>query len=190
MRTYLLTIPPWMAGLSSGLIFGAAFAAVTRFTAPPPVSWQAATIAGVIAGVLFGGALAYASVRQQRDLRAAAGDLPPAQQLDGYRAAVGGQIPANPQTRAAAARIAQRRIAELRQFRILSVIVVALLTLGAVTNLTAGEYILAALLLATALANGAQLYQLKRVRRQLQRLSAEGTADQSGAAEHCTHPLS
>jgi hypothetical protein len=180
MRTYLLTIPSWVVGLSSGLIFGAAFAVVTRFTAPPPVSWPTPAIAGVIAGVLFGGTLAYASRRQQRDLRAVAGDLPPAQQLDAYRAAVSGQIPAHPQTRAAAARIAQRRIEELRQFRILSVIVAALLTLGAVLNLTAGDYILAAFLLASALANGAQLYQLKRVRRQLQRLSAEGAADQSG----------
>ncbi|WP_133806129.1 hypothetical protein [Kribbella caucasensis] len=180
MRTYLVTTPPWMVGLASGLIFGGGFAAVTRFTAPTPVSWQAAAIAGVIAGLLFGGTLAYASGRQQRDLRAAAGDLPPAQQLEAYRAAVSGQIPANPQIRVTAVRIAQRRIEELRQFRIVSVIVTALLMLGAVMNLTAGEFMLAALLLAAALVNGAQLYQLRRVGRQLQRLSPEGAADQSG----------
>lgn len=173
MRNYLLTTPPWVVGLSSGLIFGAGFAAVTRFTAPPPVSWQAAAIAGVIVGVLFGGTLAYASRRRQQDLRAAAGDLPPAQQIEAYRAAVGGRIPANPQIRVSAARIARCRIEELRQFRILSVIVTALLTIGAGMNLAAGEYVLAGLLLAAALVNSAQVYQLRRVRRQLQRLSAD-----------------
>ncbi|MFI6675894.1 hypothetical protein [Kribbella sp. NPDC050470] len=180
MRTYLLTSGPWAVGLFSGLIFGLVFAAVTRFTAPPPVSWQVAAIAGVVAGVLVGGTLAYASVRRQRDLRAAAGDLSPEQQLDAYRAAFSGEIPVDPQIRGASARIARGRIAEMSQFRFLNVIVAALLTLGAVVNLTAGEYILAALLLAAALADGGQLYQLKRVRRQLQRLSAGSPADQSG----------
>jgi hypothetical protein len=180
MRTYLLTSPPWAVGLVSGLIFGAGFAAVTRFTAPPPVSEQVVAIAGVVAGVLVGGAVAYAGVRRQRDVRAAAGDLSPAQQLDAYRAAVGGQVPADPQIRAAAVRIAQRRIEELRQFCIVSVLLVALLLFGVVVNLTAGDYKLAALLSASALVNGAQLYEFKRVRRQLQRLSAENVADQTG----------
>jgi hypothetical protein len=173
MRTYLLTSRPWMVGLLGGLIFGAVFAAVVRFTAPEPVSDQVVAIAGVVAGALAGGALAHARIRRQRGVRTAAGDLPPEQQLVAYRAAAHGQIPADPRIRAAAARIAQQRIEELHQSRVVSVTVAALLTLAAVVNVTRGEYILAALFLTSALANAAQLHELKRARRQLQRLSAE-----------------
>ncbi|WP_432938855.1 hypothetical protein ACQPXM_28185 [Kribbella sp. CA-253562] len=42
-------------------------------------------------------------------------------------------------------------------------------------NLADGNYILAALLTSGALVNGVQLYQLKRMRRQLERLSADQT---------------
>jgi hypothetical protein len=179
MRTYLLTASPWLIGPTGGLIFGAAFAGVTEFTPPGPVQWQAAAIAGVVAGVLFGGALAYHCVRQQRDLRTAAGDLPPAQQLEALRAAGRGQIPADPRIRAVAAAIARRKVNDLGHMRIFSAILGVLLLLGAGMNVADGNYLLAALLTASALVNGAQLYQHRRIRRQLQRLSAEDFTDRT-----------
>jgi hypothetical protein len=172
MLIYLLTARPWLVGLTGGLIFGTTFAGVTALTAPEPVSWQVATIAGVIAGVLFGSVLAYGSVRRQRDLRDAAGHLPRAQQLDAARAAVSGQLPADPQIRIVAMHIAQRRIDELHHDRFPSAIMAALLWVVVGVNLAIGEYLLAIFLSVGALLNSAQLFQLRRTRRQLQRLSA------------------
>jgi hypothetical protein len=179
VRTFLLTASPWLVGSAGGLIFGAAFAGVTQFTAPGPIQWQAAVIAGVVAGVLFGSALAYNCVRQQRDLRSAAGDLPRAQQLEALTAVSSGPIPTDPRIRAAAAGIARRKIDDLHQMRVFSAILVALLILGVGMNVADGNYTLAALLTVGALVNGVQLYQLRRMRRQLQRLSAEDPIDRT-----------
>ncbi|MFC5264777.1 hypothetical protein ACFPJ1_21905 [Kribbella qitaiheensis] len=177
MRTYLLTAPGWLVGLSSGLILGTGFAAVTRY-ADPRASWLAAAIVGVVVGVLSGAALAFAACRQRRELRVAAGDLPPAQLLDAYRAAVRGPVPVDPQIRAAAARVARRRIETARQTRILTVAAAILLAVGAVLNTLTGKYGLAVWLACAALANGAVVYEIKRLRRRLERLSAEDAANQ------------
>ncbi|MGC4939823.1 hypothetical protein [Kribbella sp. DT2] len=79
----------------------------------------------------------------------------------------------------AAAEIARRKVDDLHQMRVFSAILVALLILGVGMNVADGNYILAALLTAGALVNGIQLYQLRRMRRQLQRLSAEDPTDRT-----------
>jgi hypothetical protein len=176
MRTYLLTARLWAVGMLSGLIFGAGFAAEGWFAG---ASWQAAALTGVIGGALVGGTLAYASGRQRRDLRAAAGNLSLAQLMEVDRAAARGRIPADPQIRAAAARLARRRIGVLRHFIVLTAVVTILMAIGTVINAIDGDYLLAVSLAAAALLNSAQLYERKRLRRRLQRLSAEHAADQS-----------
>jgi uncharacterized membrane protein YraQ (UPF0718 family) len=170
MRTYLLTAPRWAVGLYSGLFFGIGIAVVTR-SFDQPTSWLVAAVTGVVTGVLIGAVMAFTIGVQRRDLRAAAGDLPAAQLLDAYRAAVRGPIPADPQVRAAAARVAQRLIHAVRQTWILSSALAILLVVGAVMNTTTGEYGLAAMLAAAALANATEVYQLKRLRRRVERLS-------------------
>jgi len=173
MRTYLLTAPRWAVGLSSGLVFGFGIAAVTRFPSPP-TTWLATLVAGVATGVLFGVVLAFTLDMQRRDLRAAAGDLPAGQLPDAYRAAVWGPIPGDPAVRAAAVRVAERRIEAIRRSRILYATFAILMTAGAVLNLLAGNYAVLALAAAVALLWGIELYQPKRLRRRLGRLSAEG----------------
>jgi hypothetical protein len=49
MRTYLLTGPRWVVGLSSGLVFGIGMAAVTRFTSAHAPSSSRAGPATVLA---------------------------------------------------------------------------------------------------------------------------------------------
>jgi membrane associated rhomboid family serine protease len=172
MRTYLLTAPRWVVGLFGGLVFGIGIAAIARFTSPP-ASWLAATVTGVITGALFGAVLAFTLDKQRRDLRAAAGDLPPGQLSEAYRAAAWGPIPGDPTVRAAAVRVAQRRLEAIRRARILFAILAILMTVGTVMNLLAGNYGLAAALAAAALAWGTELDQPRRLRRRLGRLSAE-----------------
>lgn len=172
MRTYLLTAPRWVGGLSSGLVFGIGMVAVTRSTTPP-ASWSAAAVTGVVTGVLLGAVLAFTLDMQRRDLRTAAGDLRPGQLSDAYRAAVWGPIPGDPTIRAAAARVAQRRLEAIRRARITFAILVILMTVGGVTNLLAGDYGRAAVLATTALVWGIELYQPRRLRRRLGRLYAE-----------------
>ncbi|MFI7067948.1 hypothetical protein ACIBL3_43620 [Kribbella sp. NPDC050124] len=156
MRTYLLTTPRWVVGLFSGLVFGLGMAALIRFSSPP-ASWREAAVIGGVAGVLFGSAMAFGLDRQRRELRAAAGDLPPRQLLEAYRAAFRGPMPDDPLVRSAAARVARRRLESLRRARILFVILAILMGIGAVTNLIGGDYWGAALLAAAALAWFAEL---------------------------------
>jgi hypothetical protein len=172
VRTYLLTASRWVVGLSSGLVFGIGMAAMTRFT-DPPASWRAAAVTGVVTGALLGTALAFGLDKQRRDLRAAAGDLPPGQLAEAYRAAVWGRLPGDPIVRAAAARVARRKLEAVRRARVLFAILAILMTVGAVMNLRAGNHGLAALLAAAAFAWGIELDQPRRLRRRIGRLSAE-----------------
>lgn len=171
MRTYLLTAPRLRVGLYSGLFSGIGIAIITR-SMPGSPSWLAVAVSGVVAGVLLGGVMALTIERQRRDLRVAAGDLPPGQLPDAYRAAIRGPIPADPQARAAAARVAQRLINVVRETRALTAGTAILLLVLAVVNVTIGKYGLAALLTATALINASELYQLRRLRGRVERLSA------------------
>jgi hypothetical protein len=170
MRTYLLTAPRRMVGLFSGLIFGIGSAVFARVI-DPPTSWPVTAVIGVATGVLFGGAMAFTLGRQRRALRTAAGDLPPAQLSAAYRAAAWGPIPADPQIRAAAARVAQSRIEAVRRARILFAAGLFLLSAGAVVNVLAGNYGTAVLNVAAVLVLGSELYQLRRLPRRVESLS-------------------
>lgn len=99
--------------------------------------------------------------------------------IQAYRAAVWGPIPDDLTVRAAAARVAQRRLEAIRRGRIWFAILAILMTVIAVMNLLAGNYGLAAVLAAAALTWGIELYQPRRLRRRLGRLSAEERTSQS-----------
>jgi MFS family permease len=114
MRMYLLTAPRWVVGLGSGLLIATVVAVVFQFDNSTR-SWTASVLTGVVFGALLGGGLVLSLTMQRSELREAAGELPPAQLSAAYRAAVWGEIPRDPVVRAAAARVAQRRLETLRR---------------------------------------------------------------------------
>jgi MFS family permease len=110
---YLLTAPRWVVGLGGGLLVATVAAVVFRFD-DPTRSWTAAVLTGVVSGALLGGGLVLSLTMQRGELREAAGELPPPRLSAAYRAAVWGAIPSDPVIRAAAARVAERRLETLR----------------------------------------------------------------------------
>jgi hypothetical protein len=172
MRTYLLTAPRWMVGVFSGLIFGIGMAFIVRGISPPTPSWPATLVICLATGAGFGLTMAFTIGRQRHALLEAAGDLPPAQLLAAVRAAAWGPVPAEPQIRAAAGRVAQSRIVKIRRSRVLLLIVVVLFSALGVINALLGTYPSAALNVLVVLLMGSELYQLKRLPQRIERLSA------------------
>jgi hypothetical protein len=178
MRMYLLTAPRWVVGLGSGLLIATVVAVVFRFDNSTR-SWTASVLTGVVFGVLLGGGLVLSLTMQRGELREAAGELAPAQLSAAYRAAVWGEIPSDPVVRAAAARVAQRRLETLRRPRFLVAIIAIAMTVGTVLHVLADNYGLAGLLAVAGLGWIVEFFQPARLRRRLELLSADNGSAQS-----------
>jgi hypothetical protein len=74
MRTYLADVPTWVLGVVVGVPFGAAAGVYSKIDGP--TSWTAAIVGGLVAGVAFGGGMAFSLDKQRREVRAAVGGLP------------------------------------------------------------------------------------------------------------------
>ncbi|WP_143465714.1 hypothetical protein [Kribbella sp. ALI-6-A] len=177
MRMYLLTAPRWVVGLGGGLLVATVVAVVFRLDNSTR-SWTATVLTGVVFGVLLGGGLVLSVTTQRGELREAAGELPPAQLSAAYRAAVWGEIPSDPVVRAAAARVAQRRLEALRP-RILVAIIAIAMTVGAVLHALADNYGLAGVLAVAGLGWIVEFFQPARLRRRIELLSTENGAARS-----------
>jgi hypothetical protein len=178
MRMYLLTAPRWVVGLGGGLLIATVVAVVYRFD-DPTRSWTASMLTGVVFGVLLGGGLVLDLTTQRGQLREAAGDLPPTQLSAAYRAAVWGEIPSDPVIRAAAARVAERRLETLRRSRILVAVIAIAMTVGTVLHVLADNYGLAGILAVAGLGWIVEFFQPARLRRRVELLSSETGSTQS-----------
>ena len=169
MRTYLLTAPRWILGLGTGLLFGGLFGffgwVFGAMSGPEPV------IAGVVCGLLFGGSMVIMRERQQRQLRTAAGELPPDQLRAADRAASRGAVPTDPQVRAAAARVAQSRLDSMLRLRVIVIVGIVLLIASTVLNAIDGEIWSTIITCLGVLTMANLLYEIKRLRRRVGELS-------------------
>jgi len=136
-----------------------------------PMSWTAAIVGGLIAGVVFGATMAFSLDKHRRDLRAAAGELPANTFTAARRAADRGPVPTDPNTRAAARRIATRQLERCRGVRIFFIAGSALLLVATVGMPVIGWRWRRLYALVAAGLLIVQWYWPRRIRRRIQLLS-------------------
>lgn len=172
MRAYLNTAPRWVLWLVYGLPFGAAMA----IGIVGDDSSGAAEIVGfgLVAGVGFGVCLTFATDKQRREIREVIGEVPASELGTVYRAARRGPVPADPEIRAAALRLARHELAQARIGSMIGIPIVLLVVAGAVFR--SDDIPLLPVLAAVAVAGVAyQWYVLWQLKRQVKLLP---TADQ------------
>jgi hypothetical protein len=103
-----LTAPRWAMPLVTGVPAGVLVVFFVLVVTPAP--WPAALACGLLVGALIGGAMDATARAQRKLVRTAAGELPVERQIAALKATRGGPIPADPEIRAAALRIADRQL--------------------------------------------------------------------------------
>ena len=169
MRTYLADAPRWVLGVVAGVPFGAGMGVYTKLSWS--MSWPAAIVGGLITGVAFGATMAFSLDKQRREVHAAAGDLPANKLRAGHRAAERGPVPIDPETRAAARRIATRQLELLLRVRKFVIAAMALQLVSSVGMAVTGSpwRLLCALVVGVLLIG--QWYWPQRIRRRIALLS-------------------
>jgi hypothetical protein len=115
-----------------GVLFGALMGA---FTKQDGSSWTAAGVGAIVTGVPFGLVMGWWSTKWQRGMKDAEGDLPDEKVRLAHRAAMGGPVPEDDETRSAALRIASRYLADYTgRTRWPFIIVPALILIGSVAG--------------------------------------------------------
>ncbi|MFI6833732.1 hypothetical protein ACIBG5_41930 [Kribbella sp. NPDC050241] len=107
MRNNLSAAPKWVVALIMGTGFGAGMGI---FIKNDGSSWAETLVSGLILSVAFGIPMAFLFDKEQRQMRAVAGDIPTETWKSAYRAAASGPIPEDPEVRAAALRIATHQL--------------------------------------------------------------------------------
>ncbi|TCM42767.1 hypothetical protein [Kribbella sp. VKM Ac-2568] len=130
VRSYLANLPRWALALATGLPFGIAIAVTLKIAGPE--GWTAAAVGGLIGAVAFGLPVAFAIDMRRRMVRAAIGDLPADKSKAARRAVDRGPIPADPETRAAALRLAAEQLHRFRRVHKLTVALGVLLLISGV----------------------------------------------------------
>jgi hypothetical protein len=112
MRAFLITAPRWILCAVYGLPFGAIWTG--------GILWdnQAGSIQiiafGLVGGLLFGVLMMFATEKQRREVRGVIGAVRPEEVSTVCRAVRGGPVPADPEIRAAAWRLASHDSAEAK----------------------------------------------------------------------------
>jgi uncharacterized membrane protein (UPF0136 family) len=128
-------VPAWATCLLIGIPFGAAMGTYSWVDGTSP---KYAVISGAITGLIFGIAMTLFLRRQNAQLLQAVGDLPPPLRRAANRA-MRGAVPADPEVRAAAIRMAKYRLSVMRRWRTASLIIWGLLLALAVITLLNGS---------------------------------------------------
>ncbi|GAB3834607.1 hypothetical protein [Kribbella italica] len=171
MRAYL-TAPVWALVLLAGLPVGALIALLIVLSGDTVTF---AVVFGAAVGLLFGLVIAVGSHRHRRDLRPLLDRLPEPGWTLARAAARDGQVPTDPEVRAAAIELLDLRIRNLRRARTGLVLVLGLNLLIALVNIALGNwwFILAALAWAAGLLERWQAP--RRLHRRREFLAAEQT---------------
>lgn len=114
MRHRLESAPWWALSLLHGAYFGVFMTLVLRTQG---LSWRPAAIGGAVAGLLFGAIVGPLSRRLMDRSLAAVGDLSPERRRVAGRAALRGPVPADPEVREDARRLAAHARDEVRRQR-------------------------------------------------------------------------
>jgi hypothetical protein len=130
VKSWLLRAPLWVLILVDGVPFGLAMALWNHFGVNG-TPWSSALLGGGLGGLLFGTLLAPMQRRQHRGLREATGDMPDVAVRSAVRASLRGPVPADPDVRAAAARIGTRQADLMTRQRAWAAPFFALMTAGA-----------------------------------------------------------
>ncbi len=112
--TRLSSAPWWVLALVAGCPFGAV---MTVFSVVRGSFWPAAVIGGAVSGIAFGSIMSWWLTRQRAAQRVALETLAPSSHRSAARAVTRGPAPADPQVRAAAARMTSHRLELLRRQR-------------------------------------------------------------------------
>jgi hypothetical protein len=169
MRTYPANLPRWALALATGLPFGTAMG--ITFKIAGSASWTTAAVGGLIVGVGFGLAIAFAIDKRRREVRAAIGDLPADMSRAARRAADRGPIPADPEIRATALRLANDQLHRFRSVQKPFVVLAVLLLVSSVGQaVTTSAWYLPEVLVSLLLLMG-RWYWPKRLRRRIELLS-------------------
>src|SRR3954454_2835079 len=125
MRTHLAKPPRWVLAVITGFPFGITMGIFTKIDGP--TSWTESVVGGLVIGVVFGVAMAFSLDKRLCTMDAAVGDLPTGKRKAAHRAADRGPLPADPEIRAAALRIAMNKLDLLRPKKLFIVAAMVLL---------------------------------------------------------------
>ena len=132
MRGRLQRIPTWVLVPLMGVPFGTAMGISVKNDGG---STGSAVLAGILLGLFFGLAMTLAQNRQLPFLRQARGAIPsPTLRRAAIRAVRGGPVPADPEVRMAAIRLAESQLELLHRQRRASLIVWPLLLAAAIAS--------------------------------------------------------
>jgi hypothetical protein len=160
--------------LVAGLPFGGAMALYRGLIDGD--GWRHALVGGGIAGLVFGGLMGPVLYRQNRRLRQVIGELSVRDIRRVGRAAWRGPVPADPEIRSAAYRLAVHRLSQNRDLRVLGVVVLAgWLLVCVILALTQTPWFWLEVLLVAAIL-GAYLAQQRRLERRAALLAPDHTA--------------
>lgn len=171
MRSYMLVQRPWVVAVTTGVPFGLLMGLSAKYLSS--TNWIAALIGGAVTGLLFGLGMAYANHQQRRVLDAAGTDASTGMLRTAYRAAGRGPVPADPETRAAALRIATHQLSLLRRYQVLFFLIAVPGVLSIALNLISGWQWRDALSVGGPLVLGLSFYWRRQLRERIRLLSTE-----------------
>ena len=113
--------PWWVEPLLTGSSSGVAAAFLLRLDDDPQLSWLEAGLGGLVVALVVGAWFASTARRQQRGVAEVTDGMTPDQADAARRAVQDGPVPAEPEVRAAALRLADRALVRALRFRVLAV---------------------------------------------------------------------
>lgn len=172
MRTYLLITPRWQLAVAAGLIAGCFTGLLAGLALD--FGWAGGLAFGSAIGALVGVSMAAGLRSTRRLLSTSVSELPADAVIAAWPGATRGPVPADPEVRATALRIAVHRLEEHRRFRTLYVLGTVICGASTVLSIDAGFGWIDVFVLAGGLAMAYQLFGLRRLRRRVQQLSTDG----------------
>jgi hypothetical protein len=129
--------PWWVVAIISGVYFGGVMG--TFYYLTEHRGWRTASIAGAVAGILFGLWMGVTTTARRNRLRSIAGPIDEERIWEAYRSADKGPVPTDPEIRRAASRIIQYRLHRLSQMKTSGYLVSGLfIVLGLYLVITSG----------------------------------------------------
>jgi hypothetical protein len=160
MQRWTVTTPWWAVVLAWGVLFGLLEVWSGQYVYH--VGWTTALSGGGVAVLVFCLSVGWGEHRRSRGFRDALAELAPAQTPEALRAARGGAVPEAPEVRAAAARVAYRRLTVFRRRVPFVFLLLAFTSAEAAIGLDGRGWLLAAVYLGLAALGVSVSRQLRR----------------------------
>ncbi|WP_328333494.1 hypothetical protein OHA70_16710 [Kribbella sp. NBC_00382] len=169
MRVSVEKTPAWVICVVTGVPFGAAMGFISRSDGD---SLRGAAISGAVVGLAFGIAMAFTLRRQLQHLvRAVGPDTSRVDRRAAGRALRRGPVPADPNVRAAAIRLARHQLELLGRWRLRSVIIWSLLLAISIVGIFDGSRWRIALVALYLFLLGYQVIRPRMLRSRLEELT-------------------